>query len=192
MAAQSPLGKMIERGYARGGSMDLQAIVQEIQGMAGYSDRKAAALVGVHHRTWQRWRKGENPPNILHLLALDQAVRKVRADSRPFRADQLVIKAQGKDGRNRTIRGHQLGFNLAHEAAIERVYVKDGPDAAAREFIRQLESTPPGRDWYAEYLAPMARIPEEEDLLDVLDEVQYEGMDSDIEEYSAATASASW
>src|SRR5687768_11169056 len=120
MPAESPLGRMIERGYARGGAMDLRQIVEEIQGMAGYSDRAAAKLVKVHHRTWQRWRKGEATPNILHLMALDEAVRKVRADSRPFRADQLVIKTRGHDDRKRTIHGHQLGFNLRHEAAIER------------------------------------------------------------------------
>ena len=191
MPAESPLGRMIERGYARGGAMDLRQIVEEIQGMAGYSDRAAAKLVGVHHRTWQRWRKGENPPNILHLMALDVAVRKVRADSRPFRADQLVLKTRGHDGRKRTIHGHQLGFNLRHEAAIERAYVQKGPDEAAREFIRQLGHTPPGRDWYAEYLAPLARAPQDEDLLDLLDDLQYEGRDGDLEEYSAA-ATAAW
>lgn len=192
MAAKSPLGRMIERGYARGGSMDLQQIVREIQGMAGYSDRKAAAMVGVHHRTWQRWRHGEAKPNILHLLSLEEAVRKVRADTRPFRVDQLTIKTTGKDSRKRTIHGHQLGLNLSHEAAIERTYIKDGPDAAAREFIKQLQTTPPGRDWYGEYLAPLARIPEEDELGTLFEDLRGEEIDGDLEEYSAAAASAAW
>lgn len=189
MPAESPLGKIIERGYARGGAMDLHQVMSEIQSFAG-SDRKAAKLVGVHHHTWQRWRYGQNKPNILHLLSVGAAVRKVRAESRPFRADQLVLKVRGNDGRKRTIAGRQLGFNLSHEAAIERTYVSEGADAAAAEFIRQLRRTDPGRSFYADYFAPLARVPDDDE--DLFDDLRGEESSDLDEEYSAAAGSASW
>lgn len=176
MAARSPLGRMIERGYNRAGAMDLLEVVREIQSVAG-SDRKAAAMVGVHHRTWQRWRRGEAKPNILHLVAVGEAVRKVRAGTRPLDAASLTLKTRGHDDRKRTIHGHQLGFNATHTAAIERAYISEGADAAAREFVQQLRTTPSGRDWYAEYFEDLA----------------YEGYEpDDADSYSAAVAAASW
>ena len=120
MAARSALGRMIERGYNAAGRMNLHDVVMEIHARAG-SDRKAAAMVGVHHRTWQRWRKGEAKPNILHLVAVGDAVRKVRADMKPLNASALTIKTKGNDGRNRTIKGSQLGFAAPQASAIERM-----------------------------------------------------------------------
>lgn len=187
MAAKSQLGRMIERGYAAGGRMNLQDIVREIQSVAG-SDRKAAALVGVHHRTWQRWRHGQAKPNILHLLNLGTAVRKVRADTRPLNASTLVFKTKGKDGRNRVIRGDQLDFGRSQVAAIEAAYIAQGADGAARQFMAELRATPPGRDFYGEYFKPLAREEEE----DLFDELQYEGDDNDMDQYSAGAGSASW
>lgn len=186
MAAKSQLGRMIERGYASAGSMNLQDVVREIQARYG-SDRKAAAAVGVHHRTWQRWRKGEAKPNILHLLSVGTAVRKVRAESRPFDAAGLILKTTGNDGRNRKIHGYQLGFGQAQSAAIEGAYIAEGADAAARQFMTELRATPSGRDWYAEYLDPLSRTDEEEDLFDfAVDEPD------DMDAYSAGSGSASW
>lgn len=179
---------MIERGYSAAGRMNLMDVVREIQARAG-SDRKAAAMVGVHHRTWQRWRRGEAQPNILHLLAVGSAVRQIRAETRPFRADTLTIKTEGKDGRRRTIRGSQLGFGLEHEARIERAFIAEGGDAAARAFIGALGDTPAGRDWYQEYFTGLAREDETDDLFE---DLQYEGSDSDMDAYSAGSAGASW
>lgn len=176
MAARSQLGRMIERGYNAAGAMNLHDVVMEIHARAG-SDRKAAALVGVHHRTWQRWRKGEAKPNILHLVAVGSAVRKVRAEMKPLNASALTLKTKGNDGRNRTIRGSQLGFGEPQAAAIERAYIQDGGDAAARAFMAALAATPSGQDWYYEYF---------EDL-------SYEGYEPDDEDsYAAASASAGW
>jgi hypothetical protein len=168
---------MIERGYGSGiGPTNMHDVVQEIQAQAG-SDRKAAAMVGVHHRTWQRWRKGEAKPNPLNLERVGSAVRAVRADARPLTPGGLVLKTKGHDQRNRTIRGDQLGFNASHTAAIQRAYVDHGADAAARAFMNALGGTAPGQDWYSEYF---------EDL-------SYEGYEPDDEDsYSAASGSASW
>lgn len=188
MAARSKLGRMIERGYNRGGAMNLHDVVMEIHAKAG-SDRKAAAMVGVHHRTWQRWRKGEAKPNLLHLMAVATSARKVRADMKPLDASAMVLKTKGKDGRNRTIHGHQLGFGPADAARIERAYIDEGGDAAARAFMDALRGTPSGRDFYGDYFQPLATHDEMEDLFD---ELQYEGDDNDMDAYSAGAGSASW
>lgn len=175
MAARSALGRIIERGYNEAGRMNLHDVVMEIHARAG-SDRKAAAMVGVHHRTWQRWRRGEAKPNILHLVAVGSAVRKVRAEMHPL-TPAMVFKTKGHDKRNRTIRGDQLGFGASHTAAIERAYVDNGADSAAHAFMNALRGTASGQDWYAEYF---------EDL-------SYEGYDpDDPDDYSAASGSASW
>lgn len=177
MAARSALGRMIERGY--GTKASLADVVAEIHARAG-SDRKAAAMVGVHHRTWQRWRKGEVKPNPLNLERVGSAVRQVRADGNPLTAGTLAIKttaSRREDHRKRTISGTQLGFTQANTNAIQGAYVDSGADAAAREFMNQLRGTRPGQDWYAEYFEDLA----------------YEGYEPDDEDsYSASSASGSW
>lgn len=187
-AARSKLGRMIERGYNAGGAMNLHDIVMEIHGRAG-SDRRAAAMVGVHHRTWQRWRKGQAKPNVLHLMAVTEAARKVRADMKPLDATNMKLKTVGKDGRRRTIHGHQLGFGAAASADIERAYIRGGGDEAARAFMDALRGTPSGRDFYADYFQPLSTPDEIEDLFD---DLQYEGDDNDMDAYSAGAGSASW
>jgi len=167
---------MIERGYNLGGKMNLHDVVMEIHARAG-SDRKAAAMVGVHHRTWQRWRKGESHPNVLHLMAVADAARKIRAEMKPLSVSRLTLKTEGKDGRKRTIRGGQLRLTLSHQAAIEQSYVTGGGDAAARTFMAALSTTSAGQDWYYKYF---------EDL-------SYEGFEADdMDDYAATGASASW
>lgn len=176
MAARSALGRMIERGY--GTKVSLGDVVAEIHARAG-SDRRAAAMVGVHHRTWQRWRKGEAKPNPVNLERVGSAVRQVRADSNPLNPGMKIktTASRKEQHRQRTISGGQLGFTSAHTDAIERVYVDHGADAAAREFMNQLRGTEPGQTWYAEYFEDLA----------------YEGYEPDDEDsYSASSASGSW
>ena len=138
MAAISPLGKAIERTYG-GSRVGLDALMAEIQAQAG-SGRKAAKLVGVGETTWRRWRSGNTTPKPANLTKVTSAVRGVRAASRPLSAGGLRLKTRDRhDGRERTIRGGQLGLSDSDIMRIEEAYIADGPDAAAEAFVDAID-----------------------------------------------------
>jgi hypothetical protein len=169
MAARTPLGKVLERGYG-GSRVDLGVLMAEIQSRAG-SGRKAAKLVGVGETTWRRWRAGNTTPRPENLGRVKNAVRAVRAAERPLSTLIQLKTKDVHDGRERKISGRQLGLTDADIERVETAYVTQGPDAAAQVFVAAIED-----DFYHDYL---------EDLLT-------EGYEPDDESYGGTVSSATW
>jgi hypothetical protein len=169
MAARTPLGKVLERGYG-GTRVDLGVLMAEIQAQAG-SGRKAAKLVGVGETTWRRWRAGNTTPKPENLTRVKDAVRGVRAAQRPLSTLIQLKTKDVHDGRERKIGGRQLGLTDADIERIETAYVAHGPDAAARVFVAAIED-----DFYHDYFEDTAT----------------EGYAPDDDDYGGLVSSATW
>lgn len=156
MSAKSPLGKLIQEAYGGSEPVELGALMNEIQRQAG-SGRKAAKMVGVGETTWRRWKSGNTTPKAVNLFKAQSAVRAVRAANYPLTVERLRFKMQDRrENRSRTIRGQQLGLRAMDVAAVQRVYIQDGPDAAAMAMIQVIRD-----DFYQDYFKGL-HLPEED------------------------------
>lgn len=158
--------------------------------------------VGVSRETWRRWhlpadhKNHQWPPAKRSQGKLLDFLRRSRLSSareQQLRSGNLTIKATSRADGDRTLGPQTLGWTPAASAAVVDAFLRSGPEAAAKEFRKQLQYDPAtGRGDSSGFFAKnlVHRAPDDYDD----DDLAYEGDvadDGDAGDYEYAVGDVS-
>lgn len=134
----------------------LQGILSEIQKAAGGTTAAAARAVGVHPRTWQKWRAGSQKPRPERMLPLRRAQRRARLSPKreaKLRAGQGTFSITGtarvsndeRPGRGMSLPGHDVD-PAALAALVDDFLSGAGEEELAADLQEIMQDYVPGME----------------------------------------------